>query len=242
MPSRNVSKRRTRTRVGGTKRRAPTRTVRRRKAVFRPQRLIRTGFPVTNMIKLKYVEGFSLDPTVGVASMYVFRANSIYDPNYTGTGHQPMNRDLWSTLYKRYTVVGAKINLRVFSSTTSASYGMMAGIILNETGTISDLTPSTLMEQGLIKYKMSHAYPAQNSANGISVNKTFSAKKFFNITNVSDNKDVGADQGANPTRTAKFVCLISATPGSTIDLPTMHCVATIEYIVMYAEPLEQAAS
>jgi hypothetical protein len=210
---------------------------------FKPQRIVRTGFPRTTMVKLKYVEGFQLDPgTVGLASTYVYRANSIYDPNSTGTGHQPMNRDMWATLYKKYTVVGSKITLRCFSSNTSNSHGIMLGILLKDVGTVSDLRPETLMEQGLCKYTMGASNIVQNSGRGLIVSKTYSAKKFFNVVNVMDNKDLGAFQNENPVRTCKFVCILSPVPGSLVDHFNIQCVVTIEYLVVYSEPIEQAQS
>lgn len=209
---------------------------------YKPQTLVKTGFPRTTVLKLKYVEGFGLDAGIGLASTFVFRANSIYDPSYSSVGHQPMNRDMWANLYKRYTVIGARCNLRVFSQSTTNSYGVLAGIVVNEDANLADLTPSTLMEQGLVRYVMANATVTAGSGRGLSVSKNFSAKKFFNVANISDNKDLGANQDNNPVRTAKFICIVSPTPGSAVDLAQVHCVVTIEYLVLFSEPLEQPAS
>jgi len=210
---------------------------------FKSQTIVKTGFPRTTVVKLKYVDGFGLDPSaIGLASTFVFRANSIQDPSFSSAGHQPMNRDLWSQLYKRYTVIGARCNLRVFHGTTSNSYGILAGVVLNEDSNLADLNPSTLMEQGLVRYVMANATNTAGSGRGMSVSKNFSAKKFFNVANVSDNKDLGANQSDNPVRTCKFICIVSPTPNSGIDLAQVHCVVTIEYLVLFSEPLEQPAS
>lgn len=242
MPRRYVSKskRKIRNRVGYRKRRT-RRTP--RIPMFKMQTLNRTGFPRTTVVKLRYVDGFTLDPTnLGIAATHVFRANSIFDPNVTSAGHQPMNRDMWANLYKRYTVIGSKITLRVFNSITTTSHGMLAGVLLDEDANINDLTPATLMEQGLIKYTMGASSTLQNSGRGLIVSKTFSAKKFFNVADVSDNKDLGAYQAANPVRTAKFHCIVSPTPGSSVDMAVVQCVVIIDYIVLFSEPLEQPAS
>lgn len=53
-------------------------------------------------------------PASGVAghsSYYAFRANSTYDPDYTGTGHQPNFRDECAATYIYYTVLAAKITV-----------------------------------------------------------------------------------------------------------------------------------
>lgn len=242
MPRYATTKRKSNPRVGRPKRKPFRRTGYGRRAVFKPQRLISTGFPATTMVKLKYVEGFQLDPTFGVATQYKFRANSIYDPNLSSTGHKPMNTDQWALLYKRYTVIGSKITAHLLPGTTSQSFGILFGILLDDDGVISNLAPDALMEQGLFKGKMGNANLVQSSGNGLKVSRTYSAKKFFNVTNVRDNKDLGAYFTANPTRTAKFNILLSPAPGSTTDLSACNIVVTIEYICIFAEPYEQVQS
>lgn len=245
MPRKYVpkTKRKIRARVTSTKRRSGYGYTRRRIPMFKPQSIVRTGLPRTSVVRLRYVDGFPLDPPAsGLATPFVFRANSIYDPNLSGSGHQPMNRDMWANLYKRYTVIGAKCTFRVFQSVVGNSHGMLAGVLLNEDAGLADYNPATLMEQGLIRYTMGHATTQQNSGNGLICTKTFSAKKFFNVADISDNKDIGANQPDNPVRTAKFICLVSASPNSAVNIEPVHCVVTIDYIVMFAEPLEQPAS
>ena len=35
--------------------------------------------------------------------------NSLFDPDFTGTGHQPYYFDQFATIYQRYTVIGSKL-------------------------------------------------------------------------------------------------------------------------------------
>lgn len=42
-----------------------------------------------------------------------WRGNSIYDPDYSGTGTQPMGYDQYSTLYDYVVVMGSKINFKI---------------------------------------------------------------------------------------------------------------------------------
>ena len=42
---------------------------------------------------------------------YQFRANSIYDPDLTGTGHQPRGRDQLDLLYRRYQVYAVQVTV-----------------------------------------------------------------------------------------------------------------------------------
>lgn len=40
-----------------------------------------------------------------VLTYHLFRANGIFDPDVTGTGHQPLYRDQVADLYTNYTVI-----------------------------------------------------------------------------------------------------------------------------------------
>ncbi len=53
---------------------------------------------------LTYVDTKLVAPGSGVA-VHQFRLNSLFDPDYTGLGHQPAFRDQWNALYTKYRVV-----------------------------------------------------------------------------------------------------------------------------------------
>lgn len=58
---------------------------------------------------LKYSGEISINPVVGNAGVHVFSMNGMYDPDITGTGHQPRGFDQLMALYSQYTVIGCKI-------------------------------------------------------------------------------------------------------------------------------------
>lgn len=49
------------------------------------------GQPKRKLIKFKYFDTVTLDPSAvpNTPAKHVFRGNDLYDPDYTGTGHQP---------------------------------------------------------------------------------------------------------------------------------------------------------
>lgn len=65
----------------------------------------RWGFPRRLYIAHKYVDLVSVSSTAGVVGSYFFKCNGMFDPNTTGTGHQPMYFDNCGAIYNHYTVV-----------------------------------------------------------------------------------------------------------------------------------------
>lgn len=70
-------------------------------------------------VKLKYAQPLKLSGTTTANN--TFRANSCYDPDLTGTGHQPMGYDQWSNFYKRVRVHGAMFKYQFHNSGTKAT-------------------------------------------------------------------------------------------------------------------------
>jgi len=69
------------------------------------------NFPNSKTVALRYVDTISLNGGAGSSAVQVFRVNNIFDPDYTGTGHQPMYRDNYAALYSKYRVNYATITM-----------------------------------------------------------------------------------------------------------------------------------
>lgn len=99
--------------------------------------------------KLNYSETFTL--TTGVGGIFgteqIYGLNNLYDPNYSGTGHQPYGYDQLSPLYRIYMVFGCKINLTI---TDPSADGMVVGAVIqpsNGTATVATYTPDVIKER-----------------------------------------------------------------------------------------------
>jgi len=67
-------------------------------------------FPSRYICKMKYCEAINNvgGPTGAGYGNYQFLANSVWDPNATGIGHQPYGMDTMTSLYNRYRVISCK--------------------------------------------------------------------------------------------------------------------------------------
>lgn len=106
------------------KRRATTARKPRAKSTRRPRRagISRTmdhtkPMPSQLNTKFRYVSDQKQFIT-GVAGVpvEVFRLNSLFDPEFTGVGHQPLNWDQITPFYQFYRVNGVKVIIRFFGS------------------------------------------------------------------------------------------------------------------------------
>lgn len=85
-----------------------------------------TGIPDQIYTRLVYEELVSIAPG-GPRANYTFRGNSVYDPNYTGAGHQPGYYDILTQIYGRYRVLSSTIRVEV--SNTSAATPVLFAIV-----------------------------------------------------------------------------------------------------------------
>lgn len=79
------------------------------------------GIPPVFYTKLKYNETFAVSSIFGE---YLMNGNSIYDPDRTGVGHQPMYADQFADLYRKYHVTACSINLSFINRTSTGDVGI----------------------------------------------------------------------------------------------------------------------
>lgn len=91
--------------------------------------------------KLKYVDHFNTTYTSGVGFVYSYRGNSLFDPDFTGTGHQPYGFDQLSALYHSYRVYGSKIRVGAMQWRSA--------------GHTTGAEPETFMDIGVFPYTQS---------------------------------------------------------------------------------------
>ena len=102
-------------------RRTKKKNFRSRRTARRQQPMLALGrspIPDKSLVKLRYCQRCAINPAAGVTNSYLFRANSLFDPDLTGTGHQPLGFDEWAKFYRRYCVLGSKITVQAINVST----------------------------------------------------------------------------------------------------------------------------
>lgn len=75
-------------------------------------------------VKLGFSENVSLDLSSTGYAEHTFRLNSLFDPDFTGTGSQPIGFDQWSAFYNRYRVHNTKFKVMAISTATTLGFIM----------------------------------------------------------------------------------------------------------------------
>lgn len=97
-------------------------------------------FPSRQIVHMKYSEAVVTNSTLQYN--YAFNLNSIFDPNRTGTGHQPMGRDQLAVLYNRYRVIGCKYIVQAYAGGSAIRYGVCPANEVKVFTTIAELAES----------------------------------------------------------------------------------------------------
>lgn len=193
------------------------------------------GFPKRALVKLRYTETVTLSSSAGSLANHVFRANSCFDPNFTGTGHQPYWYDTFSSVYGYYTVVGSRIRADFMHQTANAT-AMHCALSINEDSTVSitsidSLTETTEAKRAILGVATSTSFST--------INSSFSLKKRFGNPDINGS-EFRASINANPTESTFYV--LSAQPVDRVSTQAIDVVVTIEYIVVFSDTKETGGS
>lgn len=205
---------------------------RRRKTPYqRPVRYLRNttdtgGLSNKAIVKLRYVDNRVLNSTAVSLGRHVFSCNSLYDPDYTGAGHQPLGFDEWSTLYTYYKVLGAKITVNAVNGTGEPQ--LVHLVRLDDPAPAGGM--SALMEQAHGSW--SHLAGSQGGVSNMILTSTYSAKKQF--PNLDKDDSLRANVGSSPAEQMYWVISSQRTDAAgTADVGVSTC---IEYIVEFSVP------
>jgi len=227
-------------------RRAPRR-YKKRLTGYRKRKVYRTdprgmiGFPKQRVVKMRYTQNITLDPT-GPTDVYEFAANNINSPQYlvtTGTG-RPLGYNQWSTFYKRWLVIGSRIRIMpVYASTTAGTIPLLYGVNLYNAGESPSSNPLLLIEQGKCKYRIMQ--PIQNGAYQ-PISYSFSPKKWYNMKNLKDNWNelygiFSAGSGAAPPSKVAVYGVFAASADGSTNVQPINFTIQIDYLVLCQEPL-----
>nr|AGA18382.1 hypothetical protein [uncultured marine virus] len=183
-------------------------------------------FPAKAHYVLRYSDQITLNPAAGSNAAYTFRANSIFDPDKSGVGHQPYGHDNLQSIYKSYVVDKAVITVTPTQfGNTVATYG----IVVSESQNISGWHHPREM-------KGTTMATTAVGARGVPISRTYDRTKMWPIE-----KDTTATFGTNPAEDCNFDIFMQG-PNQTTDPGSIDYMVNITYYVTCFELKQLAAS
>ncbi|WP_445772349.1 hypothetical protein [Rheinheimera sp.] len=179
---------------------------------------------------MRYADNITLTPIAGSTVTHVFSANSMFDPDYSGSGHQFRYWDQYTQYYNHYVVLRSKITA-VFSHTgnVSTTSPYMCIVSLRD-DYITESNQNNYIENGLCAYRTLPHSPEST----VTLTKSFNAKTFFNKRFVQDSETLSSSVSASPTESAYFHCSIC--PNQSSGDAVISLTITMESQVLFSEP------
>lgn len=185
-------------------------------------------FPARVTKKLRYATSATLScSAVGTVSGRVFVANGLFDPDYTGTGHQPMGFDQMMLSYDHYYVTASKIEVlfkNISASTINVAIRTDADVVITSSA-------DTLLESGMLMSETLEAKSTYGSAKRLQ--SAVSIRKFQGVDDVLDVVELRGTIAANPVE-GTFFHIVTWDP--TLNGGSVSIEVIMEFTATFTEP------
>jgi len=188
-----------------------------------------TLFPPSLQVRQRYTDSRQLALTSGVFASYVYRMNSTFDPDYTGTGAQPYGRDQFAAIYTKYRVDAFEWSVSM--APDSVGLGLAASVATCPANSAGPFTLITDMaDLPWAKSGISPGTAPPFRSQGRLPLREFLGQSHEQFVGDDSNEAV---VGANPTALAYFHIGAQNNNGYT---QSITFVATLTYVVTYFLP------
>lgn len=192
-------------------------------------------FPAHVVKSLRYSTDFSLSSTAGAVATYVFRANDLYDPDYTGSGHQPMGFDQMMQFYNHFCVIKSRLVV------TFKNYSSVTGTVCIRQD--ADLTPLTSIDR-ILEYG-GNVTATLNIAGGTNCNQTLELgvdiPKLQGVSRktITASPALRGDASTSPSELTYFHVQLWDAAGNN---QSIRCSAILEQLAVFTEPRDMVSS
>jgi len=184
------------------------------------------GFPDKVITTLRYHEFRTLTSTTGAVTNVGFNWNSVYDPDATYAGHQPLYRDTLAAVYDQYAVIRAKAKVKFINTSTTAPF--IVGCVTDDDVSLSN-TVDTLCEQTHGVHTI--LPPLSGSLSSHTFNLNWDCMRILSIDPYASETYKTA-VGSNPTEQS---LLFVWTATADVSTATLYVDVEIEYEILWTE-------
>ncbi len=164
-------------------------------------------------IELKYIQTFSNSVATAAGSIQTMNLNSLFDPDRSGSGHQPYGYDQISALYNRYRVLNTRYRV-MFASVGSVYHAVVT--------CVNGLLVSSISDQATFQTATETPHARTNIMSSQGKSWVVDKKIMLNLLNGVTKTEYLADDrfeaavGASPTEIMTLVIGTFNPTGSTV--------------------------
>jgi len=182
-------------------------------------------FPMQRIAKLRYCMTTTLDATSATRVLQQFRANSLFDPDFTSGGHQPYGFDTLDSIYNHYEVLSSVLTVTaVPSSLNSVNAYMTVGVLVSDDSTVTT-SVDTIREQANGKFVL-----LGGDGSPVTVVQKYNRNVMFPR---SSDYSTGSIMSTNPSDEAYFT--VYAAPIAGIEPGAVYLMCTIDFVARFWE-------
>lgn len=230
-----------RKRYATRKRRRTYRKFRRRKRYRRALRrsYVPSGISTTRAAKVRFVTNTSINAPLGILQTAYYVANSAYNPTDASVSvDSPMSWQLWKSMYQQYCVLGSKIMAIPQQTDTAMSESSYVGVLLSERiATLYTNRAQYMESMASSRERGTWTLMAGQRNQPRAIKARYSAKKWWNFTNVKDADTQWVATNASPAPTAQAYFVVWCQGTNPLADVTVNFQVIIDYIVLFREPI-----
>lgn len=191
------------------------------------------------IVRMKYATEVTITPSASSMAVHTFRANSIFDPDLTGVGHQPLSRDQYALLYNTYRVLSAKIKVTPLNNLATNSVPSVWGIYVDTDPDLDYVTYHQLLEDSTRTTSKVQIWGGVQSLSagslGPSMHKSFNAKRLLSKEGSNNATSFNSNPATGANFDAYFQVFAGAINGNTPNTGVYLC--EITYTVELTDPI-----
>lgn len=192
---------------------------------------MKPSYPMTahyDYTGLYHVSNLSMNPGAASVTHQVYNMSSLYDPDFTGVGHQPLGFDQLMPLYDHYTVTSCLAEVTFFNTSHTDAYFAIISV-RDESAADNDLDAA--VENG----RSSHCLVAPASSGGCVRTLTIGCNQseFFGRPVLNGDKYQGTI-AASPADAAWLHISVKVLGGA--DVSTCYATVKLTYKARLSEP------
>lgn len=165
---------------------------------------IKQGSPFASAIvmNLQYFHGTLIqEPSTGVGAFNQYRLNSLYDPDMSGTGKQPLGFDQYSVLYSRYRVLKAHVEVHCANRVDSSFANYVLVVWPSAQSSITS-DPESWAAQPMAQYRLGSIVAGGGAIQSVKFTVDLARLLGVNAIEYKTDADFSSITNANPLRVA----------------------------------------